>query len=153
MHQCPRQDEPLKRQKTASNLSRLLPNVAVMSVLGISPGRILGDLPVYDFQGYPPGDLQGASDGRGFRKFAAEIPGYFNRLVGFGVDGDLNSDTSVIRRKSTADRVFFHIDFLILGSFASFASAGGALLILYNGKFKTSFRDGYRHDSGIQAPD
>ena len=42
--------------------SRLLPNVAVMPVLGISPCGILSDLLVYDFQGYPLGDLQGACD-------------------------------------------------------------------------------------------
>jgi len=34
-----------------------------MPVLGVGPGRILCDLPVYDFQGYPLGDLHGACDG------------------------------------------------------------------------------------------
>ena len=35
----------------------------------------------------------------------------------------------------------------IFGAFASFASAGGVSLILYNGKFKTNFRNGYRRGS------
>jgi len=55
-----------------------------MPVLGISPCRILCYLPVYDFQGYPLGDLHGACDRRGLREFAVEIPGNFSRIFGFG---------------------------------------------------------------------
>jgi hypothetical protein len=86
----------LTRVKLPFRSSRLLPNVAVMPVLGISPCGILRDLAVCDFQGYPFGDLQAACDGRRFRELAAEVPGYFSRLVGFGVDPDSDRKSSVV---------------------------------------------------------
>ena len=83
--------------------SLLLPNVAVMPVLGISPGRILSDLPVYDFHGYPLGDLRCACDRHGLRKFAAEVPAYFSWMT-------------VIRVDPNPDRNSFALGKPILGS-------------------------------------
>jgi hypothetical protein len=69
-----------------------------MPVFGVSPCRVRCDLPVYDFLGYPLGDLQGACDGRGFRELTVEIPAYFSWLVGFGVDPNSRRKSSVIRK-------------------------------------------------------
>jgi hypothetical protein len=76
--------------------SRLLPNVAVMPVLGISPSGILSHLLIHDFQGYPLCYLQAACDRRGFRELAVEVPGYFSRLVGFRVDPNPDRNSFVL---------------------------------------------------------
>jgi hypothetical protein len=57
-----------------------------MPVLGISPCRILCDLPVYDFLGYPLGDLQGACDGCRFNPATSNEKFDLGRATGFRVN-------------------------------------------------------------------
>jgi hypothetical protein len=71
------------QSQSIPNPSRLLPNVAVMSVLGISPCRILCDLLVYDFQGC---DLQGACDGCQFDPATSNEKLDLGRATGFRVN-------------------------------------------------------------------
>jgi hypothetical protein len=57
-----------------------------MAVLGIGPGRILCDLPVYDFLGYPLGNLQGACDRCRFDTATSNEKLDLGRITGFRVD-------------------------------------------------------------------
>jgi hypothetical protein len=74
--------------------SRLLPNVAVMPVLGISPCRILRDLPVYDFHGDLLGDLQGACDRSEFDPATSNEKLDLDRATGYRANPYDDSDSA-----------------------------------------------------------
>ena len=116
-----------------------------MPVLGISPFRILCDLPGYDFQGYPLGDLQATRDRCRFDPATCNEKLDLGRAAGFRVNAN---DDAYSAKSGRPVAGFFPLTphgALIFDAFSSFASAGGVPLILYNRKFKTNFRNGYKY--------
>jgi hypothetical protein len=80
-----------------SNPSRLLPNVAVMPVLGISPLRVFRNLDIDNLNGDFLGNRKAAGNWRDLGQNSSDVPANLHRFAGFRIDLYPDRNPPVVR--------------------------------------------------------